>query len=176
MISCLSIYDEEILCRISKVFFEIPHKIFCLFIEQILKCRGQTFLALEFKRLLLVFKKYHLLYGGHFLSASVCQWPLYQQVCNWLHFNGLVQERHNSIANALELRLSCANPNGLVQERRNSIANALELRLSCANPSIYGCISIYTKDKTVQWWPCASLGYNCLIFCCDSYQGWSAKL
>ena len=27
--------------------------------------------------------------------------------------------------------------NGLVQERRNSIANALELRLSCTNPSVY---------------------------------------
>ena len=26
------------------------------------------------------------------------------------HINGLVQERHNSIANALELRLSCTNP------------------------------------------------------------------
>ena len=26
---------------------------------------------------------------------------------------------------------------GLVQERRNSIANALELRLSCTNPSTY---------------------------------------
>ena len=26
---------------------------------------------------------------------------------------------------------------GLVQERRNSIANALELRLSCNNPSIW---------------------------------------
>ena len=26
---------------------------------------------------------------------------------------------------------------GLVQERRNSIANALELRLSCTNPSMY---------------------------------------
>ena len=80
---------------------------------------------------------------------------------------GLVQERCNSIANALELRLSCTNPSkctftmtmvngsdgpvgsewiptksfqctpvlGLVQERCNSIANALELRLSCTNPS-----------------------------------------
>ena len=28
------------------------------------------------------------------------------------------------------------NIDGLVQERRNSIANALELRLSCTNPSI----------------------------------------
>ena len=26
------------------------------------------------------------------------------------HLNGLVQERRNSIANALELRLSCINP------------------------------------------------------------------
>ena len=26
---------------------------------------------------------------------------------------------------------------GLVQERRNSIANALKLRLSCVNPSMY---------------------------------------
>ena len=26
------------------------------------------------------------------------------------HFDGLVQERRNSIANALELRLSCTNP------------------------------------------------------------------
>ena len=26
---------------------------------------------------------------------------------------------------------------GLVQEKRNSNANALELRLSCANPSMY---------------------------------------
>ena len=28
---------------------------------------------------------------------------------------------------------------GLVPERRNSIANALELRLSCTNPSIFSC-------------------------------------
>ena len=26
------------------------------------------------------------------------------------HIDGLVQERHNSIANALEMRLSCTNP------------------------------------------------------------------
>ena len=26
---------------------------------------------------------------------------------------------------------------GLIQEKRNSIANAMELRLSCINPSIY---------------------------------------
>ena len=33
-------------------------------------------------------------------------------VSHWLgtYFNGLVQERRNSIANALELLLSCTNP------------------------------------------------------------------
>ena len=28
----------------------------------------------------------------------------------WEHTDGLIQERRNSIANALELRLSCTNP------------------------------------------------------------------
>ena len=37
---------------------------------------------------------------------------------------------------------------GLVQERRNSIANALELHLSCTNPSIEDVIlKINIKDK-----------------------------
>ena len=37
-----------------------------------------------------------------------------------------------------------SNYQGLVQDRRNSIANALELRLSCNNPSIrYRCWSIF---------------------------------
>ena len=33
-----------------------------------------------------------------------------QQTCWWCHIDGLVQERRNSIANALELRLSGTNP------------------------------------------------------------------
>ena len=50
--------------------------------------------------------------------------------------DGLVQERRNSIANALELSLFCTSlSDGLVQERRNSIANALELCLFCPNLS-----------------------------------------
>ena len=39
--------------------------------------------------------------------------------------------------------LSCYHIGGLVQEKRNSIANALELRLFCTNPSI-----IYTGTLT----------------------------
>ena len=36
---------------------------------------------------------------------------------------------------------------GLVQERRNSIANALELRLSCSNPSICEAESVRFADS-----------------------------
>ena len=36
-----------------------------------------------------------------------------------------------------------------MQERRNSIANALELRLSCTNPSIYDSMSDLAIQKKV---------------------------
>ena len=36
--------------------------------------------------------------------------------------------------------------NGLVQERRNSIANALELRLSCTNPSMCGGLTLKHRE------------------------------
>ena len=38
---------------------------------------------------------------------------------------------------------------GLVHERRNSIANALELRLSCTNPSICIAYLIHSIISTV---------------------------
>ena len=42
-------------------------------------------------------------------SNNLCTLP--RQYWSWCgHIDGLVQERHNSIANALELRLSCTNP------------------------------------------------------------------
>ena len=37
------------------------------------------------------------------------------------------------------------NIDGLVQERRNSIANALALRLSCTDPSISTCFPVVSK-------------------------------
>ena len=47
---------------------------------------------------------------------------------------------------------------GLVKARRNTIANALELRLSCTNSPIYKCIYRYqltrgstTIDVTWEW-------------------------
>ena len=56
-------------------------------------------------------------------------------VC-FFNIDGLVQERRNSIALAMELHLSCTKPliNGLVlQERCNSSGLAIELHLSCTN-------------------------------------------
>ena len=38
---------------------------------------------------------------------------------------------------------------GLEQERRNSIANALELRLSCTNPSIFACRLFFAHSSDV---------------------------
>ena len=61
-----------------------------------------------------------------------------------------MQERRNSSALAMELRLSCTNPSicwpidRLVQERRNSSALAMELHLSCTNPSIWYHMQIDT--------------------------------
>ena len=93
------------------------------------------------------------------------------------HVDGLVQERHNSIANALKLRLSCTNPSmpcgshcraiilvpchldGLVQERRDCSALAMELYLSCINPSIYS--SLY---KSYEVWPPVDFMYGWPIF------------
>ena len=55
--------------------------------------------------------------------SSVCTWEM---LCKYGVF-------------ALSIRLGLARHylNGLVQKRRNSIANALELRLSCTNPSTW---------------------------------------
>ena len=46
--------------------------------------------------------------------------------------------REINLANIIEQGLF--DINGLIQERHNSIANALELRISCTNPSMLsGC-------------------------------------
>ena len=47
------------------------------------------------------------------------------------YIDGLVQERRNYSASAMELRLSCTKP-----ERHNSSVLAMELRLSCTQPLI----------------------------------------
>ena len=66
---------------------------------------------------------------------------------------------------------------GLVQERRNSIANALELRLSCTNPSISCRHSLPVSATWCKLYVCdlckicfhfISRSWNCIIFICVS--------
>ena len=45
-----------------------------------------------------------------------------------------------------------AHINGLVQERHNSIANTLELRLSCTDPSIYFYVFYEMLSVFVLWY------------------------
>ena len=45
-----------------------------------------------------------------------------------------------------------AHIDGLVQERRNSIANALELHLSCTNPSIYRWLDSTVVTPWLRHW------------------------
>ena len=60
------------------------------------------------------------------------------------HINGLMQERYNSSALAMELCLFCINPSacymlkkdGLMQDCSNSFATALELLNDAAMPSL----------------------------------------
>ena len=50
-----------------------------------------------------------------------------------------------------------AQIHGLVQERRNSIAYALELRLSCTNPSRWNLLDTSTETRNLQFVPCATM-------------------
>ena len=51
------------------------------------------------------------------------------------------------------------NLDGLVQERRNSSALAMELRLSCTNPSIIS-LQLYISWETCQLQTIFSLAYK----------------
>ena len=55
---------------------------------------------------------------------------------------------HKKVSNAESISMAI----GLVQERRNSIANALELRLSCTNPSMLWCHHGLQLSISFGWW------------------------
>ena len=59
--------------------------------------------------------------------------------------NTLLHQNH--MWNVMTNRLSRSN-RWLVQERRNSIANALESRLSCTNPSKYRFVGVHGSHST----------------------------
>ena len=105
-------------------------------------------------------------------TPLVC--PKTMVACLQTHIDGLMQERRNSVANALELRLSCTNPSiwakhkcdislfsdidllrpylslWFTQEGCNSNALALESRLPCNNPSISCMFCPFYATKRVR--------------------------
>ena len=65
----------------------------------------------------------------------------------------LLNSEHILAANAW-LLIAWNNIDGLVQEKRKSIANALELRLSCTKPLIWVCLGIWiTTEKLSEMGP-----------------------
>ena len=74
-----------------------------------------------------------------------------------LHIEDVLQENEE-----LKVKVSYLHIDGLMQERRNSVANGLELRLSCTNPSI-----LYTYNKYCPClYPCQSMCLqNQGVFC-----------
>ena len=78
-----------------------------------------------------------------------------------VHFDGVVQERHNSIANALALHLSCTNPS-IWLHHNTKCSNGLEnTRLTIRQPGVLsegfdmnliGCDDICTTKNYIN--PC----------------------
>ena len=60
--------------------------------------------------------------------------------------------------------------NGLVQERRNSIANALELRLSCNDPSIWCDHAQYHDADYCRKYSCLAILVHFTILCNSPWQ------
>ena len=61
----------------------------------------------------------------------------YTQHTLWFSWLFVTQKDHEGSQSnePIDIQLKSVYPIGLVQERRNSIANAMELYLSCTNPS-----------------------------------------
>ena len=62
-------------------------------------------------------------------------WPIWSTI--WVHIDGLVQEKRNSIALAVELRFSCTNL---------SISQLVRMRIFLSDSSIFG-----QYDMAVSW-------------------------
>ena len=72
-----------------------------------------------------------------------------------------------TIRNSLKILMhAMSHIDGLVQERCNSIANAMELRLSCTNPSIYASLS----RKKFNSFGAVTASLSCAKFYNDNYK------
>ena len=77
------------------------------------------------------------------------EYATFVNVTDWnlSHIDGLVQERRNSIANALELRRSCTNPSTWSEtiQKKTSPWGRLNIKMSS-----YQYRVSHVKDKTVS--------------------------
>ena len=101
------------------------------------------------------FYKYHILL---YLQDIIC-WYVY----SWLMFPQGTNNMCHLLKGIGDVSFPKPNIDGLVQERRNSIANELELRLSCTNPSIlhsslkHICVVRLHSVKNIDVVDCTSL-------------------
>ena len=90
---------QDILLGILHVLFELSHKMSCPYTE------NTFYTQVNFKRSLKLGARDG--FRNSSLITVEVPWRWNETI---LYFNGLVSERRNSIANALELRLSCTKP------------------------------------------------------------------
>ena len=94
----------------------------------------------------------------NFVNKQVPGYDLNQcwLIVNWIFRNRL--QWNWTFRNRLQWIFNQNTVSGLTQERRNSIANALELRLSCTNPSMcwsvmvgLGYYFIWNRPQALIW-------------------------
>ena len=87
--------------------------------------------------------------------------------------DGLVQERHSSIVNALELRLSCTNPSGVVLLRFRSLSSCSG---QCYRTKTDWNLHIQIlKPSRKLYFACHQMGY--IVSCVGTYMyDWKVNL
>ena len=89
-----------------------------------------------------------------------------RQIITWYqehmgHVDGFIQERRNSIANALELRLSCINPSMCSWWYWLHMWTSYILALFQYEVDLSCCRNFNYKDKTISWLPYIYNGNTC---------------
>ena len=127
-------FNSQSICQTSTVWFQ------CLVESHIMATAMAAWESLEWLIIHAVFKVNLFIYfntSGNWEGAVIREWvrshtpPVscfiyqYEFQVNW-YIDGLIQERRNSIANALELRLSCTSPSTCI-----SIRVLFEIKIHC---------------------------------------------
>ena len=98
--------------------------------------------------------------------------PCYEQPNNHIHIDGLVQERRNSIANALELRLSSTNPSTYLLQAYISLKRITRM---LQQEELDDDVVTYDPQLGRSYKIIAKNSFNCskMYFICLKYFAWS---